>query len=1064
MITKKIPKDPDKPDNFKALAEYIAAAKEPGEKLDKFWIANCGAGETLDDLDLAILEVNAVRRLKPNVDDKTYHMMVSFRPGEKERLSEQDLKDIAKAYIDALGFSEHQYVAGTHTNTDNFHMHLAINKVHPATLQVVSPSHDYRKRDRVSRELEKKYGLFVDKGKGKHALNQPKLSPSARTYETHTWQESFQNHVLQHREAILEKINDAEAWADLHKTLAEYDIELKKRGNGFVLVGPDGQGMKASALDRSMSKAALEKKLGDFEPPAAQIPRKDALPPRPRHRYKKRPTMRHPRLSPLWRRYLNIRQPEHKRSTFLRRTISNWKLFLLSEAYKDPLIVVFLLAQQEFLHLVFGDDKPTPVSKLAAPALAAWRNASQWADAKSLNWIAETRSTGRGCRLDEEGNLIVPFKDENGFMQLVRLYSPDGKTMQIGNTNARGLTHIIDTRKQIESGPVIFVSDYADGVKIHDATRRPVVVVADPKELRQVIGQHRYRNPTIRPVVLAGNDASSQPGIRKVAMPHEDDVTEIRRAFAHAIGDDAFIEWDACKEWATPGNSPWLKAAGLRGYGVKNSADGSAAVPLKDRSGRIENVMLIDKKGKQSLVLDADPERPLYHTIDPQWRSDKDTIVIARDYADAAAIHRATRCPVVVPERPDLWSEVAEQVRQRFNDAQIVVALDAVGNDDDEKKANKLAVEIVRPARAVAFKEYAAREPDKPGSRLLAFGIDHYDFNPEKSESGYAKLQGPDGAERVVWGVDIADAVEASGAKPGDWISLDIAKKKEVTVEERYRDKNGQWQTRTVQTHRNIWKAVILPDPETVPSMITLRNELALPVSDDGWTAWQAATLPDKEWPRTRPEIGSVEAWRGYRVDQDGNVLVPLRGGGNRLAAVYRLDSSGTGEIIAGAGGDKGLHHVVGGRISKDKDEPILIADDLTSAIELNRITKKPVVWSIDSENLKAVGESLRRLHPDRNILFAAMDAHMAIDNRPLAHAKQAASAINGDVMLPPLSDQDRKRNSMSFADLLKSGQIEAVRTALKEAGIEGDGKKKKPEKDQSRKPRGMSVSAGPGE
>ena len=44
MIAKKIPKRPDIPDNYKELAEYIAAAKEPGEKLDKFWIENCGAG------------------------------------------------------------------------------------------------------------------------------------------------------------------------------------------------------------------------------------------------------------------------------------------------------------------------------------------------------------------------------------------------------------------------------------------------------------------------------------------------------------------------------------------------------------------------------------------------------------------------------------------------------------------------------------------------------------------------------------------------------------------------------------------------------------------------------------------------------------------------------------------------------------------------------------------------------------------------------------------------------------------------------------------------------------
>ncbi len=1035
MIAKKIPKKSDVPDNYKALAEYIAAAKEPGEKLDKFWIVNCGAGETLDDLDLAIIEVNAIRRLKPKVADKTYHMMVSFRPGDKERLSQQDLADIANAYVEALGFGEHQYVAGTHINTDNFHMHLAINKVHPVSLNVLTPFNDYKTRDRVSRQLEKKYGLYVDKGMAQRDFNQTKLSPSARTYEAHTWEESFQNHVLQHRDELLEKINGAGTWQDLHKIVSQYDIELKKRGNGFVLVGPDGQGMKASALDRTMSKAALEKKLGDFAPRAEEQGKATAV--KVRRPYRRRPTMRHPAMSPLWRRYLNVRQPEHKRSTFMRRTISNWKIFILSEAYKDPLVVVFLLAQQEFLHLVFGDERPTPVSKLAAPALAAWREAGQWADAKTLNWMADTRFVGRGCRMDDTGNLIVPFKDANGYMQSVRVYSPDGKSLDIGNKRAQGLAHIIDTRKEIDGGSVVFISDYADGVKIHDATRRPVVVVADPKELRRVIADHRYRHPTIKPVVLTGSNAESIPGLRSVTMPATDDATEIRRAFASAISDHAFIAWDACEEWATPGNSTWLKNAGLRGYGVKVTADGKVAVPLKDRSGRLENVMIIDKKGKAGTVMSAVQERPLNHTIDPQWRSDKDVIVIARDYADAAAIHRASRCPVVVPESPETWDVTAEQIRERYGDARIVIALDAEGQEDDEAKAKKVGARIVRPERAGEFKEYASREPDKPGARLIDFGYDNYNFDPEKSESGFAKLQGANGIEQVLWGVDIVNALGEAEAVNGDWVALYVAEQKEVLVNERYRDEAGAWQTRQVTTLKNIWKADILPDPDTAPSMTALRNEMASPVADDGWIVWQSGHVAEEETARTRPELGAVGVWRGYRVDDEGNILVPLRDGGNRLSGVYRIDQGGSGEMVAGAGNDKGLHHIVGGRISKDKNEPILITDDFATAVEINRLTKKPVVWSVGSANLKAVAENMRRKDQDRPILIAATDAHMAVNNLTLQNALEAAEAVKGEVVRPPLTDNDMKRNLMTLGELVRDGSAKRVVDHLKASGLE---------------------------
>lgn len=1048
MIAKKIPKRPDIPDNYKELAEYIAAAKEPGEKLDKFWIENCGAGETLDDLELALREVYAVRLMKPEVTDKSYHMVVSFRPGEKDRLAEQDLKDIASAYAEGLGFAEHQYVAGTHINTDNFHMHIAFNKIHPRTLQVVNPFRDFKLLDRVSRKLEKQFGLFIDRGMAQREKHGPKLSPSARDYEAQTWQESFQNHVLQHRKDLLEKINGAEAWQDVHKILDEHDIELKKRGNGFVLVGPDGQGMKASALDRNMSKSALEKKLGDFVPPIRETVDKPSLPKPTKRRYKRRPTMRHPRMSPLWRRYLNSQKPVHRRSSLLSRTISNWKLFLLSEAYRDPLAMVFLLAQQEFFHLVFGDDRPTPVSKLTAPALAAWREAGKWADAKTLNWLADTRSTGRGCRLDDAGNLLVPFKDENGFMQAVRIYAPDQKSMSIGNTSAKGLVHVIDSRKQISSGPVIFTTDYAEGVKIHDATRRPVVIIADPRELQLVINRYRKTNPMIKPVVSGTVDAKL-PGIGYVQMPNQDDLTEIRRAFSRATGDEVFLVWDACQEWATPGNSSWLRSAGIRGYGVKLTADGKIAVPLKDRSGRLENLIVIDQKGNQRTVNDPVDDMPLSHVIDPAWRNEKDTIIVARDYADAAAIHRATRCPVVVPETPDDWQATLEQTRLRNSDATIILALDKQEGPWEKIATEKLSAQIVRPARANTFKEYALHEPSRSAARLIDLGHDHFNFDPDKSKSEFVKLQGQDGSERFVWGVDITSAVYESGAKAGDWITLDISEKKKVQVLEKHRDDQGVLHSRMVTTHRNVWKAEIQPDPDRSPSMTALRNEMALPIGDDGWLAWQEAVAPDKNVMSARVEMGSEKAWAGFRVDGAGNVLIPLKDAGNRLSAVQRVNNSGYVETLVGVGSVQGLHHVIGGALSKDPDDPILMTDDLISAIELNRLTKKSVVWAVKSENLEIVGKNLRRHNPDRKIVIAATDAHMAIENRPLDQARKAVMVSGADLLYPPLSDPDKKQNKMSFGDLIKSGQTKAVKAALKKAGIDVENKKKRRSRSQ---------------
>lgn len=371
MIATKIGKKSGVPDNYTRLGEYIAAAEEKGEKLHQFWIRNCDAGTNIEDLDLALLEIEAVRRQKPDIADKTYHLVVSFRPGEQDRLSKDDLMAIEAEYAKALGYADHQRVAGTHINTDNFHMHIAFNKVHPETLKVITPHRDFKILAKVSREMEKKYGLAIDPGMTDAKERDPnKLSPAARDYEAHTWQESFQRHVLKHREEILAGLGKAKNWQEAHKVLAGYDISLKLRGNGMVLISPDGQAMKASRLDRTCSKNRLEERFGGFE--AAEDKRKrlhQKTVPR-RRRYKPRPLVRHSNTRALWRRYLGKQKVLYEQSGLVARTLRNWKMFLLIEGHLDPLGAVLILAHREFISSVFkhrhkvrGTRQETDLSK-----------------------------------------------------------------------------------------------------------------------------------------------------------------------------------------------------------------------------------------------------------------------------------------------------------------------------------------------------------------------------------------------------------------------------------------------------------------------------------------------------------------------------------------------------------------------------------------------------------------------------------------------------------------------------------------------------------------------------
>lgn len=378
MIARRLPKDSQIADNFTALGKYIAAAKDKGEKLDRLWIAGCDAGEELGDLDAALAEIEAVRKQKPDTKNKTYHLLVSFRPSDQEKLSSETLKHIEEEFAGALGLSDHQRVAGTHINTDNFHMHVAYNLVNPYTLKMAYPRHDFRALAKTARALEQKYGLAIDPGMtdGKERGREG-LSPQAQDYERHTWQQSFQRYMLENKDEILKGIGEAKSWQALHEGLSAHGVTLRKRANGLVFVeAREGkQAMKASAFDRSTSKPALEKRLGPFEPIEKER-EAGVVRSMPARRYKARPLLKgHPAMRPLWRRYLTTRRAVPKRPGIIGRAIGNWKQFLLAEAYNDPMAIVLILAHREMLNLLLGPRQVQAkrVPKTLEGPLAHWR-------------------------------------------------------------------------------------------------------------------------------------------------------------------------------------------------------------------------------------------------------------------------------------------------------------------------------------------------------------------------------------------------------------------------------------------------------------------------------------------------------------------------------------------------------------------------------------------------------------------------------------------------------------------------------------------------------------------
>lgn len=250
-------------DNYGALARYIADAGHDGEKCLASWCAGCTAD---DDYDLAIIEAQAVQSMNTRSrKEKTYHLLVSFRPEDEAKLTPELFKAIEEKFATALGFSEHQRHCGIHKNTNNIHMHIAYSMIHPERYSRHEPFRDYATRDKLCREIEMEYGLTVDNGREQKRENV--LSHKAATIEAQTGQESFESYAKRHREKITDALKATTHWQDLHEALKAHGLGIKPHGNGLVITDLYGDhATKASAVDRSLSAKRLQERLGEFRP------------------------------------------------------------------------------------------------------------------------------------------------------------------------------------------------------------------------------------------------------------------------------------------------------------------------------------------------------------------------------------------------------------------------------------------------------------------------------------------------------------------------------------------------------------------------------------------------------------------------------------------------------------------------------------------------------------------------------------------------------------------------------------------------------------------------------
>ncbi len=350
------------PTSWERTADYIldsANGTTEGEKVASYRVTNCG---TDDPADAAILIQATQAANTVSKAEKTYHFVYSFPPGEQPDL--ETLHAIEDELCAAIGLDEHQRVSAVHIDTDNLHVHVAINKVHPTGLQNIEPYYDQFRLMEACERLEVEHGLQTTfhglEAKQRHQNRDIELLPAkAPEQRDSLFREHLRNAYdlsiskppeaktlnglrklsdtrLQRQSAdkaepvrigakvasveaqsgietltgyaareLAPAMRQATSWQELHGAAAEHGLEIRQRGAGLVIGEPDsGIWAKASNVGRDLSMKALTDRLGPFQPSERQAEAKAN-----RKRYEPRPRRPdNPTTAGLFNQYQRERQ------------------------------------------------------------------------------------------------------------------------------------------------------------------------------------------------------------------------------------------------------------------------------------------------------------------------------------------------------------------------------------------------------------------------------------------------------------------------------------------------------------------------------------------------------------------------------------------------------------------------------------------------------------------------------------------------------------------------------------------------------------------------------------
>ncbi|MDT3723004.1 TraI/MobA(P) family conjugative relaxase [Pseudomonas oryzihabitans] len=225
--------------------------------------------------------------------DPVMHLVISWSEGESP--TDKQAFDAGRFALSAIGLEGHEYLSAVHRDTDNAHLHIMVNKVHPETHRVPKMSFSKFALDKAMRQIEIDQDWKHDNGPfsvmdvdGRKSIDwtyqsasdrlsakngtRADLPEKARQHEVYTGNESLAAYAkAQPKKDAVELLKSGNAsWSTLHAVLARHGLEFRpssQRNSSFYVVSSsDTSNIQIKASDMGLGGGKLIKQLGPYEP------------------------------------------------------------------------------------------------------------------------------------------------------------------------------------------------------------------------------------------------------------------------------------------------------------------------------------------------------------------------------------------------------------------------------------------------------------------------------------------------------------------------------------------------------------------------------------------------------------------------------------------------------------------------------------------------------------------------------------------------------------------------------------------------------------------------------